>query len=50
MYSVTVKPSRKLALMGRSMISPCGLAIRPRMPTNCRTCETFPLAPEWAIM
>jgi hypothetical protein len=50
MYSVTVRPSRKLVLMGKSMISPWGLAIRPRMPTNCRTWETFPLAPELAIM
>ena len=30
----TVRPSRKLAVMGVSMISPDGFAIRPRIPAN----------------
>ena len=30
-YSRTVRPSRKFDLMGRSMMSPFGLATRPRM-------------------
>ena len=33
-YSSTVRPSRKLALIGVSMILPDGLAIRPRMPAE----------------
>ena len=49
-YSVTVRPSRKLVRIGRSMISPWGLAIRPRMPTSCRTWDMFPRAPELAII
>ena len=32
--SSTVKPSRKLALIGRSMIRPEGSAIRPRIPAK----------------
>ena len=28
----------KLALIGRSMISPFGLAMRPRMPASWRIC------------
>ena len=40
----------KLALIGRSMISPFGLAIRPRIPASCRICLNDPRAPELAIM
>ncbi len=49
-YSSTVRPSMKLALIGRSMISPFGLAIRPRMPASWRICLNDPRAPELAIM
>jgi hypothetical protein len=49
-YSSTVSPSMKLALIGRSMISPLGLAISPRMPASCRICVNDPRAPELAIM
>ena len=40
----------KLALIGRSMISPFGLAIRPRIPASWRICLNDPRAPELAIM
>ena len=40
----------KLALIGRSMISPFGLAIRPRMPASWRIWENEPRAPELAII
>ena len=40
----------KLALIGRSMISPFGFAIRPRMPASWRICENEPRAPESAII
>ena len=40
----------KLALIGRSMISPFGFAIRPRMPASWRICLNEPRAPELAIM
>ena len=40
----------KLALIGRSMISPFGLAIRPRIPASWRICLNEPRAPELAIM
>ena len=40
----------KLALIGRSMISPFGLAMRPRMPASWRICLNEPRAPELAIM
>ena len=40
----------KLALIGRSMISPFGLAISPRMPASWRICLNEPRAPELAIM
>ncbi len=33
-YSNTVKPSRKLALIGKSIILPDGSAISPRIPAN----------------
>jgi hypothetical protein len=49
-YCSTVRPSRKLAVMGVSMISPEGLAIRPRMPANWRIWSLLPRAPESAIM
>jgi hypothetical protein len=49
-YSSTDRPSRKLALIGRGMISPFGLATRPRMPAIWRTCIQLPRAPEWTIM
>jgi len=49
-YSRTVRPSRKLALIGRGMISPFGFATRPRMPAIWRICMMFPRAPEYAIM
>ena len=40
----------KLERIGRSMISPFGLAIRPRMPASWRICLNDPRAPEFAIM
>ena len=40
----------KLALIGRSMISPFGEAMRPRMPASWRICLNEPRAPELAIM
>ena len=49
-YSSTVRPSRKLDLIGRGMISPFGLATSPRMPATWRICIAFPRAPELAIM
>ena len=49
-YSRTDSPSRKLDLIGRGMISPRGLATRPRMPAIWRTCMMFPRAPEPTIM
>ena len=49
-YSSTLKPSRKFERIGRSMISPVGLAIRPRMPASWRICWAEPRAPESAIM
>ena len=44
--SSTDRPSRKFALIGRTMISPLGLATRPRMPAIWRICIMFPRAPE----
>jgi len=49
-YSSTDRPSWKLDLIGRSMISPFGLAIRPRIPASWRICLKEPRAPELAIM
>ena len=40
----------KFALIGRSMMSPFGFAIRPRMPASWRSCANDPRAPELAIM
>ena len=49
-YSSTDRPSRKFDLIGRGMISPLGLATRPRMPAIWRTCIQLPRAPELTIM
>jgi hypothetical protein len=49
-YSRTVRPSLKFEMIGVSMISPDGLAIRPRMPASCFICAGEPRAPEWLIM
>ena len=49
-YWSTVSPSRKFAVIGVSMISPEGLAIRPRMAASCRICWVEPRAPESAMM
>ncbi len=49
-YCSTERPSRKLAVMGVSMISPEGLAIKPRIPASCRIWSLLPRAPESAIM
>ena len=49
-YSRTVRPSMKFALIGRSMISPFGLAMSPRMPASWRIWLNDPRAPELAIM
>jgi hypothetical protein len=40
----------KFEMIGLSMISPDGLAIRPRMPASCFICAGEPRAPEWLIM
>ena len=48
-YSSTDRPSRKLALIGRGMISPFGLATRPRIPAIWRICIQLPRAPELTI-
>ena len=40
----------KFALIGRSMISPFGFAMRPRMPASWRSCANDPRAPESAII
>ena len=37
-------------MIGCSMISPEGLAIKPRMPANWRICAGDPRAPEWLII
>ena len=37
-------------MIGVSMISPDGLAIRPRMPPSCFICACEPRAPELAII
>ena len=49
-YSSTVKPSLKLEIMGVSIISPEGLAIRPRIPASCFIWAGDPRAPECAII
>ena len=37
-------------MIGRGMMSPFGLATRPRIPAIWRTCMMFPRAPEPTIM
>jgi len=37
-YSNTVRPSRKFEVIGVSMTSPEGLAMRPRIPESWRIC------------
>ena len=49
-YSNTVNPSLKFEVMGFSIISPDGLAIKPLIPANCFNCASEPLAPESAII
>src|SRR5216684_293494 len=49
-YSSTVRPSVKLAWIGRSMIRPVGSAIRPRIPASWRICWMLPRAPEPIII
>jgi hypothetical protein len=49
-YSSTVSPSLKLEMIGVSMISPDGLAIRPRIPASCLICAAEPRAPESDII
>ena len=49
-YCSTSRPSRKLAVIGVSIMEPSGLAIRPRMPASWRICAAEPRAPESAIM
>ena len=47
-YSSTVSPSRKLALIGVSMILPDGLAIKPHAGQLTNLLDAA-RAPEWAI-
>ena len=49
-YSSTDRPSRKLDVIGRGMVSPLGLETRPRIPATCRTCIGLPRAPESTII
>ena len=49
-YSRAVKPSLKFDVIGLSIISPDGLAIKPRIPANCFICAADPLAPLSAII
>ncbi len=49
-YSSTSSPSRKLDLMGSSMVRPVVSAISPRIPASCLICWLEPRAPESAIM
>ena len=46
----TLRPSRKLAFIGSSMIFPEGFAINPLIPQSCLIWFLEPLAPELAIM
>ena len=46
----TVNPSLKFEVIGFSIISPDGLAIKPLIPANCFNCASEPLAPESAII
>jgi hypothetical protein len=45
-----LRPSLKFEMIGVSMISPDGLAIRPRMAASWRIWVGEPRAPEWLIM
>ena len=49
-YSSTSRPSRKLDLIGNSIVRPDVSAISPRIPANCLICWLEPRAPESAIM
>ena len=49
-YSKTLSPSLKEDLIGVSIISPDGLAIKPLIPASCLICAADPLAPECAII
>ena len=49
-YSKAVNPSLKLDVIGLSIISPDGFAIRPLIPANCFICAADPLAPLSAII
>ena len=49
-YSRAVKPSLKFEIIGLSIISPDGFAIRPRIPANCFIWAAEPLAPLSAII
>ena len=49
-YCSGVRPSLKFAVIGVSIISPEGFAIRPLMPASCLICAVLPLAPESAII
>ena len=49
-YSSTSRPSRKLDLIGSSIVRPDVSAISPRIPASCLICWLEPRAPESAIM
>ena len=49
-YSNTVNPSLKFEIIGVSMISPEGFAIKPLIPASCFIWADDPLAPESAII
>ena len=49
-YSRVSRPSRKLLLMGRGIMSPRGFDTKPRIPAIWRIWVMFPRAPEVTIM
>ncbi len=49
-YSNTSSPSRKLDLIGSSIVRPVVSAISPRIPASCLICWLEPRAPESAII
>ena len=49
-YSSTSNPSRKLDLIGNSIVRPDVSAISPRIPASCLICLSEPRAPESAII
>ena len=49
-YSSTDRPSLKFEIIGVSIISPEGLAIKPLIPASCFIWACDPLAPESAII